>query len=62
MTRQRPITAFLLSAVCALAFNGCRTTVVQPVEQPTRHDDHPDDHHPPPPPDHRDDRHDDHRG
>jgi len=66
MTRPKPLAALLLASATLLAFTGCRTTVVQPVQPaaaqpapqpPPRYDDHHDDHHPPPPPppDHRDD-------
>jgi len=60
MTRSKHLTAFLLTSVALLVFTGCRTTVVQPVQQPDHrddnHDDHRDDHNQPPPPDHHDDR------
>ena len=59
MTRSKHLKAILLAGVAMLAFIGCHTTVVQPVERvdPQHHDDHHDDRdQPPPPPDHHDDR------
>ena len=35
MTRSKPLTALLLTSAAMLVFNGCHTTVVQPVEQPS---------------------------
>jgi len=66
MTRPKPFTTLLLSSITLLAFIGCHTTVVQPVQQEPvaqpqpdhSHDhDHDRDHQPPPPPppDHHDD-------
>ena len=61
MTRSKNRMALLVAGGVMLAFAGCHTTVVQPVERPDHQQDQHDDHHddrnqPPPPPDHRNDQ------